>query len=173
MAQPSSVVSEAAGAERLDLSRFTALDRRRLSAPGLRTFLKIADLWGFNEEQRCLVLGDPSRSTYHNWCKQAGENGAFTLGVDVLTRISAMLGIHQALSALVSDEHDGVEWLRQPHHGIVFGGHPPLHLITSGTLNGLMAVRRFLDAARGGLYMPPSTSDASFAPYEDGELTFR
>jgi hypothetical protein len=35
--------------------------------------------------------GYPSRSTYHNWCKQAREHGAFTLDVDVLTRISAVL----------------------------------------------------------------------------------
>ena len=66
-------------------------------APALRTFLAIADLWGLTEEQRLLVLGYPSRSTYHNWCKQAREHGAFTLDVDVLTRISAVFGIHQAL----------------------------------------------------------------------------
>jgi hypothetical protein len=29
------------------------------------------------------ILGYPSRSTYHNWCKQAREHGAFTLDVDV------------------------------------------------------------------------------------------
>jgi hypothetical protein len=37
----------------------------------------------------------PPRSTYHNCCKQAREHGAFAFDVDVLTRISAVLGIHQ------------------------------------------------------------------------------
>src|SRR4029077_3129840 len=72
-------------------------NRRRLSGPGLRSFLAIADLWGLTEEQRRLVLGLPSRSTYHAWVKTVREHGDITLGVDVLLRISAMLGIHQAL----------------------------------------------------------------------------
>lgn len=82
------------GLQRLDSSRFAPANRRRLSAPALRTFLAIADLWGLTEEQRLLVLGYPSRSTYQNWCKQAREHGAFTLDVDVLTRISAVFRIH-------------------------------------------------------------------------------
>jgi hypothetical protein len=157
-------------ADRLDASRFLPENRRRLSAPGLRTLLAIADLWGLNEEQRRLILGYPSRSTYHSWCKQAREHGAFTLDADVLTRISAVLGIHQALGIIFESERDGVAWLRQPHGAALFGGHPPLDLVTGGTQDGLMAVRRFLDAARGGLYMPPNAADADAAPYEDGEI---
>lgn len=173
MAQPDSTVNEVTVAGGLDLSRFAPLNRRRLSAPGLRTFLAIADLWGLSEEQRRLILGYPSRSTYHSWCKHAREHGAFTLDVDVLTRISAVLGIHQALGVLFGDEHDGVNWLRQPHDAPTFGGHPPLDMVANGTQDGLMVVRRFLDAARGGIYMPPSAADASFAPYEDGEIIFQ
>lgn len=136
---------------RLDNSRFAPANRRRLSAPALRTFLAIADLWGLTEEQRLLIFGYPSRSKYHKWCKQAGEHGAFTLGVDVLTRISAILGIHQGLGILFQTEQLGVEWLRTPHDAIIFGRRPPLDLVTSGSQDGLLTVRRFLDAARGGL----------------------
>lgn len=158
---------------RLDVARFAPANRRRLSAPALRTFLAIADLWGLNEEQRRLILGFPSRSTFHGWAKQARTHGVFTLDVDVLMRISAVFGIHQALGILFDDERDGVAWLRLPHDAPVFGGHPPLNLITSGTQDGLMTVRRFLDAARGGTYMPPNAADADFLPYADGEIIFR
>jgi Protein of unknown function (DUF2384) len=157
----------------LDRSRFAPANRRRLSAPALRTFLAIADLWGLNEEQRLLTLGYPSRSTYHNWCKIAREHGAFTLDVDVLTRISAVLGIHQALSILFPDEKLGVAWLRDPHRSLTFGGKPPLDLVTSGSQDGLITVRRFLDGARGGVYMQPNAIDADFAPYDDAEIVFR
>ncbi|MGE4323525.1 MAG: antitoxin Xre/MbcA/ParS toxin-binding domain-containing protein [Sphingobium sp.] len=157
---------------RLDSSRFAPANRRRLSAPALRTFLAIADLWGLNEEQRRLILGYPSRSTYHSWCKQAREHGAITFDVDVLTRISALLGIHQALGVLFADEHEGVDWLRHPHGAPLFGGRPPLDLVTSGMQDGLMMVRRFLDAARGGAYMPPNAADADFHPYDDSEIVF-
>ena len=159
--------------QRLDNSRFAPANRRRLSAPALRTFLAIADLWGLAEEQRLLVLGYPSRSTYHNWCKQAREHGAFTLDLDVLTRISAVMGIHQALGILFPRERLGVDWLRSPHNDVVFGGHPPLDLITNGSQDGLLSVRRFLDGARGGIYMQPNTIDEAFAPYDDTEIVFR
>src|SRR5215468_4103401 len=109
----------ATGPDRLDSARFAPANRRRLSAPGLRTFLAIADLWGLNEEQRRLVLGYPSRSTYQNWCKQAREHGEITLDVDVLTRISAVLGIHQALGILFPAEPLGIAWLRMPHDALV------------------------------------------------------
>jgi hypothetical protein len=163
----------AKGAQRLDISRFAPANRRRLSAPALRTFLAIADLWGLTEEQRLLILGYPSRSTYHNWCKQAREHGAFTLDVDVLTRISAVLGIHQGLGILFPTEQLGVEWLRTPHNALVFGGRPPLELVTSGSQDGLLTVRRFLDGARGGLYIQPNSIDEAFTPYDDTEIVFR
>jgi hypothetical protein len=156
----------------LDATRFQPAERRRLSAPALRTFLAIADLWGLNEEQRCLVLGMPSRSTYHGWARTAREHGELTLSVDVLLRISAVLGIHQALRILHATEQEGVAWLRRPHAATVFGGAPPLALVTSGTQDGLLTVRRFLDAARGGLYMPPNAADAGFVPLSDADLVF-
>jgi hypothetical protein len=161
------------GPRRLEIERFAPANRKRLSAPALRTFLAIADLWGLSEEQRLLMLGYPSRSTYHNWAKQAREHGAFTLDVDTLTRISAVLGIHQALGVLFSDERAGVAWLRTPHQALVFSGHPPLDVVTNGTQDGLMTVRRFLDGARGGLYMQPNILDEAFTPYEDTDIVFR
>ncbi|NKM20552.1 DUF2384 domain-containing protein [Rhizobium laguerreae] len=161
------------GPQRLDMERFAPANRKRLSAPALRTFLAITDLWGLSEEQRLLMLGYPSRSTYHNWAKQAREHGAFTLDVDTLTRISAVLGIHQALGVLFSDERAGVAWLRTPHQAPVFGGHPPLDIVTNGTQDGLMTVRRFLDGARGGLYMQPNALDEAFTRYEDADIVFR
>jgi hypothetical protein len=153
--------------------RFSPENRRRLSAPAFRTFLAIADLWGLNEEQRRLVLGYPSRSTFHNWAKQAREHGSFVLDLDALLRISAVFGIHQALGVLFGDEKAGVAWLKGPHDAPLFGGQAPLALVTSGTQDGLMAVRRFLDASRGGLYMPPNALDAALTPYDDAEIVIR
>lgn len=118
------------------------------------------------------MLGLPSRSTFYNWVKAVREHRDIVLDVDVLTRISAVLGIHQALGILHADEREGVAWLRGPHRAAVFGGAPPLALIVSGTQDGLMLVRRFLDAARGGLYMEPNEIDRAFRPYTDAEVVF-
>lgn len=161
----------APGPDRLDRSRFSSENRKRLSAPGMRTFLAIADLWDLDEAQRLLILGYPARSTFHKWAKTAREHGELTLDVDTLTRISALLGIHQALGVLFGREREGAAWLRTPHQATVFGGRPPLDLVTSGTQDGLMTVRRFLDAARGGVYMEPIESlDRDVRPYRDEDL---
>lgn len=160
------------GPDRLDLSRFSPANRRRMSAPGLRTFLAISDLWGLTDEERRLVLGLPSRSTFYNWVKAVREHRDIILDVDTLTRISAVLGIHQALGILHADEREEVAWLRGPHRATIFGGRPPLALIVSGTQDGLMLVRRFLDAARGGLYMEPNEIDRVFRPYTDADVVF-
>jgi len=144
-----------------------------LSAPAFRTFLSIADLWGLSEEERRLILGFPSRSTFHGWAKRAREHEDFTLDVDTLTRISAVLGIHQALGVLYADAKEMVGWLRGPNTATIFGGNPPLRAITSGTLDALITVRRFLDAARGGIYMQPNEVDDAFAPYEPSDIVFR
>jgi len=171
MPQTAAIASrDDAAAPRLDPARFAPENRRRLSAPGLRTFLAIADLWGLDETQRRLVLGYPSRSTFHSWARTAREHGSLTLDVDVLTRISALLGIHQALGVLHDTEQEAVGWLRMPHDATVFGGRPPLEVLTNGTQDGLMTVRRFLDAARGGLYMLPNELDRDFQPATDADL---
>lgn len=155
------------------LDQFDPVNRRRLSAPSLRTFLRIADHWGLNEQQRLLILGYPSRSKYLGWCKQAQQQKQIMLSVDVLIRLSAVLGIYQGLRALFVDEPHAVEWLRTPHKAIVFGGHPPLDLVTCGTQDGLLTVRRFLDNACEGRYMPPNELDVGFSGYDEADIVIR
>lgn len=138
----------------------------------MRTFLAIADLWGLTEKERQLALRLPSRSIYQNWVKTAREHRDLVLNLDVLTRISAVLGVHQALGILHRSERDAVSWLRGPHKAIVFGGRPPVELVASGTQDGVLTVLRFLDAARGGIYMAPNEIDANFKPITDTDIVF-
>lgn len=159
-------------AAKIHIVRFAIANRRRLSGPGLRAFLAIADLWGLTEEQRRLVLGYPARSTYHSWVKKARDRRDITLSVDVLMRISAVLGIYKGLRILFADYDKAVEWLRRPHKARVFGGVPPIELITGGTQDALLTVRRFVDAACGGLYMMPSWDERDRPPYGDSEIIF-
>ena len=50
-----------------DADRHSPGNRRRLGGPGLRTFVRIADLWHLDEDQRRLVLGLPDGATYRMW----------------------------------------------------------------------------------------------------------
>jgi hypothetical protein len=164
--------SREAGHRPVVLVAFSSESRRKVSGPGLRSFLAIADLWGLSEEQRRILLGLPSRSTFHNWARAVREHREITLDLDVLMRISAVLGIHKALQILHREEAAGANWLRGPHDAPVFGGQPPLSVMLAGSQDALLTVRRYLDGARGGVFASPNAIDRDFRPYTDAEIVF-
>ena len=81
-----------------------------------------------------------------------------------------MLGIHKNLRILFARPEDEIAWLTNPNDAPVFGGQPPLNLVTSGTQDGLMLVRRYLDAWRGGVFAAPNAADRNFTPYSDEDI---
>lgn len=163
----------AEGPPRLDAGFFAPESRRRLSGPGLRGFLAIAERWGLTERERLLVLGLPGRSTYHGWIAKARAGGAITLPLDTLLRISAVLGIHKGLEILFPREGDALAWLRAANAGPVFGGQAPLALVVGGTQDGILQVRRYLDAWRGGRFAAPRPGlDEQAPPLGDEAVVF-
>jgi Protein of unknown function (DUF2384) len=155
------------------MSRFEPPRRHKLSGPGLRTFLNIADEWRLSEQERRLVLGYPARATFHGWVAKVRQGNDITLSADELIRISAVLGIYKALKIIFPRDEDAARWLRSSNTGPVFGGQAPLALITSGTQDALMLVRRYLDAWRGGTFAGPVPGfDDVVAPLSDADLAF-
>ena len=154
----------------IDVKRFAPENRRRLSGPAMRTFLNIADQWQLTENERLMVLGLPGRSTYFGWVSKARANEDLTLPVDVLLRISAVLGVYKSLGILFGSGHEALAWLRGPHDAPTFGGQPPIDLVVSGTQDGIMLVRRYLDAFRGGTFAAPDANDPNATPYTDDDI---
>lgn len=153
--------------------RFSSADRRRLSGPGLRSFVAIADRWGLGEAERMRILGLPGRSTYFGWLAKARAGAPLALPLDTLLRISAVLGIHKALRILFARDEEALAWLYGANDGPLFGGQPPLTLAANGTQDGLMLVRRHLDAWRGGLFSAPLPAlDDVAAPLGDGDIVW-
>lgn len=146
-------------------------DRARLSGPGLRTFRNIANAWRLSEAQRIAALGHPGRSTYHAWIKKAVDHKPISLPFDTLVRISAVLGIYKALAILFLDQDQAVKWLSSPHQGTIFAGSSPLDLIVGGGQDGMMNVRRYLDAWRGG-QMGHGAPEGSFEPVTEDDVVF-
>jgi Protein of unknown function (DUF2384) len=120
--------------------------RRRLSAPGMRGFMKIAKTWELSVDEQRGLLGWPAASTYYKY--KAGEIG--TLSYDMLTRISLLLGIYEALHILYPDDALADRWVKLPNSNPMFGGRPALSLMVDGGIDGLTQTRRLLDARRGG-----------------------
>ncbi|SDY46650.1 Protein of unknown function [Jannaschia faecimaris] len=146
-------------------------DRTRKSGPGLRAFRNIADQWGLSEIDRIAILGDPGRSTYHQWMKKAREEQPLTLPLDTLLRISAILGIHKALAILFEDQSQALVWLKGPHQGTLFHGASPMNYIRDGGHDGIMSVRRYLDAWRGG-EVGHGAPEGSYVPVSGNDIVF-
>ena len=123
-----------------------ATDRKGLSGPALRTFLRIADLWELTVDEQMTLLGVTARSTFFKWKKDPNA----TLPKDTLERISYILGIYKALQILFPDEKAADEWVRRPNAASLFGGQSALDRMLSGQVADLFVVRQYLDAQRGG-----------------------
>jgi hypothetical protein len=123
------------------------LDRKALSGPALRTFFRIAELWGLSVEEQMTLLGITSRSTFYKW-KRLNNDGM--LPKDTLERISYILGIYKALQLLLPNEQAADAWLRKPNAAPPFGGKPALERMLSGHVSDLYVVRQYLDAQREG-----------------------
>lgn len=119
--------------------------RHKMSAPALRTFFNIADVWNLTGKEQQALLGWPTRSTYYKY--KAGSVG--TLSYDTLMRISLVLGIYKALHILYPEPELADRWVKLPNTNPLFGGRPALALMTKGGIDGLYKVRRLLDSRRG------------------------
>ena len=120
--------------------------RKRMSAPAMRSFLRIGQAWDLSVEEQRGLLGWPAASTYYKY--KAGEIG--TLSYDTLTRISLLLGIYKALHILYPDDALADRWVKLPNSNPMFGGKPALTLMVDAGIDGLTQTRRLLDARRGG-----------------------
>lgn len=119
--------------------------RAQLSPSAVRLFLRIAEEWGLTVSQRRGLLGEISRSTYHNW----RNDRCGVLSRDQLERVSLLLGVHKALKLLFVDWDGAMRWFKSPNRDIAFAGYSPLDRLLLGGLDDLYAVRRYLDAWRG------------------------
>ncbi|MGE0022467.1 MAG: antitoxin Xre/MbcA/ParS toxin-binding domain-containing protein [Hyphomicrobium sp.] len=111
---------------------------------GLRAFFRIADLWKLNNEQAMVLLGQPSKSTFHNWKKGTGV----TASVDLATRLGYVLGIFRALEILYQQPEMADRWVGQPN--LALGGQSALERMMGGQITDLARVRDYLDSVRGG-----------------------
>lgn len=119
--------------------------RKRLSAPALRAFFLIATAWGLSVNEQRALLGWPPASTFHKY--KSGNAG--TVSFDTLTRLSLVLGIYKALQLLYPEPRLSDTWVRMPNTNVMFGGRPPINLMTGDGIDGLYRVRRLLDGRRG------------------------
>ncbi len=108
-----------------------------------RAMIRLFEHWDVTDAEASVLLGDLSPRTFQRW--KAGHFGR--AGVDLVTRMSNLLGIHKALRLLFADAERGYRWVRAAN--AAFGGKSALAVMLGGQITDLMRVRRYLDAQRG------------------------
>lgn len=114
------------------------------AAAMLRAALNLFRLWGLDDEQGRVLLGQPSPRTFARW--KAGEISR--LPHDVRQRLSYLMGIHKALRHMFKEPRRAHAWVQRPN--LAFGGQSALQRMLAGDVTDLAAVRSYLDAERGG-----------------------
>ncbi|MEJ0012339.1 MAG: MbcA/ParS/Xre antitoxin family protein [Bauldia sp.] len=121
-------------------------DQARLSPAAGKAMLRIADFWNLSPEQAGGLLGGISVRTWYRMKSAPAE----AMGQDMLTRISAVVGIYKGLRLLFSEPLSN-DWVRKPNRHPIFGGRTPLTAMIEGGIPKMLEVRGYVDALRGGL----------------------
>src|SRR5262245_20183180 len=119
--------------------------RERLSTSALKAFFNIVERWKVPDEAARELLGGVSNGTFYNLKRHPK-----TLAADQLLRLSYLVGIFKALHILYSAALADA-WMQRPNANAIFGGQTPLAYVRAGGIPALQALRRLLDARRGGL----------------------
>jgi len=80
------------------------------------------------------------------------RNGTWkqSLSQDQLMRVSAMVGTFKALHLLFADDMAD-RWVRLRNSGPLFGNRTPIEAMREDGIPGMLEIRRYVDALRGGL----------------------
>lgn len=148
----------------------SANERARVSGAGLRTFLNIANRWTLSEQQRAQLLGADSVDQFRSWEAAARGHRLLVLPMDVLMRISVVLGVFSALRQFLTSLEDERRWLFRARPSLPFLGRNPMEFLTSGTHEDRLEVRRHAEAAAFGFPPPPNEVDRDFRPYTDDDI---
>lgn len=121
-------------------NRFMTRKQTDLASGALRAFFRIAALWSLSSSEQMAVLGADDMETLTVWRKGDHQH----LSSDTLERLSLLLGIFKALNQLLPPKQADA-WMRRPNSHPLFQGQPAIQLASTGKLDDLRAVRRYLD----------------------------
>jgi hypothetical protein len=121
-------------------------DRARLTPAGLAGLKSVAAAWRLSGQEAADLLG-VSAST---WDRIRAGTWRQSLSQDQLMRVSAMVGIYKGLHLLFADDMAD-RWIRLRNSGPLFANLTPVEAMQEHGIPGMIEIRRYIDALRGGL----------------------
>ncbi len=110
-----------------------------------RSIMAILDSWGLRGKQLAFILDLP-KGTPTRALRRYREDTPFPQDASVYERVEHIIGIAAALRTTYPlNSAMGAVWMKQSNKR--FGGIPPLQKIVTEGLDGLSAVRSYLDCS--------------------------
>ncbi|NKI18667.1 hypothetical protein HCU74_14735 [Spongiibacter sp. KMU-166] len=107
----------------------------------LPVIFDILSKWSFTIDDQLIILGFKEEKVLRD-CMEAPEKVELTM--DLIERVSLILGIFRSLEIVLPAPHIADAWLNTPNENSVFKGVPPKSHLLSGSIDDLAAVRDFL-----------------------------
>jgi Protein of unknown function (DUF2384) len=144
----SQVVDLGAGAEAVGPPPTFAADddRRRLTPAALIALRNLARAWKLTGAEAAALVG-VSETT---WDRIKTDVWKQTLSQDQMMRVSAMLGTFKGLHLLFADGMAD-RWVRLRNAGPLFANLTPVEAMMQRGIPGMIEIRQYVDALRGGL----------------------
>lgn len=120
--------------------------RAEYTPAALNGFRRLTEEWQLTANEASALL-DVSLRTWHRIAK-GGSPEAISL--DMMTRISGLFGIYKGLR-IVFSEPLATNWIKLPNADPLFAGQSALQFMTREGIPGILRVRQYVDAIRGGL----------------------
>ena len=119
-------------------------DPKRISTV-VQAMVRIAQAWSLSNAEAASLFDVPTAT----WGRM--KAGAFkgNLDQDKMMRASLLIGIFKGLRLLFNGPLEKA-WPKQPNAGVAFAGQAPVAKMIAGGIPAMMAVRRHIDALRGG-----------------------
>jgi hypothetical protein len=111
-----------------------------VGGPARRVFARIAALWSLSEDEQNAILCQPVEEAFQF------DDGSGDVQIEMLERVSYLIGIYRALHAIFPNDDQADRWIRRANMAPPFGGLPALALMCTGRVSDLASVRQYLDA---------------------------
>ena len=111
----------------------------------LKAYSRLARAWGLSEHEASGLLGMPEPV----WSTPQEPGDAPSLTEDQLLRLSAVLGIYEALELYFSKPLART-WMTRPNTGPLFLGARPVDMAIKGGLEQILEIRKYLNACLAG-----------------------
>ena len=109
--------------------------------PVMRVFEGLAKAWQLTDDERLALLGLQDRTELERLLAAQGE----VLPIQVVERVSTLLGIFKAINILLPVPARADQWMRRPNLAPPFCGRSAMAVMCDGGIEALLDVRRCLE----------------------------